>query len=112
MSEHTKDDQAVKDMIDRIGAEAEATKDDPMPEGTVWTRPNLARSVTFSLRLNPEELAEVQAVAHDRGIPASTLVRGWIVRQLAVERNAPSDTAMVVERLEADVRTLRKLVAS
>lgn len=112
MSEHTKDDQAVKDMLDRIGAEAEATKDDPMPEGTVWTRPNLARSVTFSLRLNPEELAEVQAVANDRGVPASTLVRGWIVRQLAAERTAPTDTAAVVERLEADVRTLRKLVAS
>ena len=112
MREHTKDAPAVKDMLDQMGAEAEATKDNPMPEGTVWNRPNLARSVTFSLRLNPEELAEVQAVAEDRGIPASTLVRGWIVRQLAAERGAPSDTAAVIERLEADVRTLRKLVAS
>lgn len=112
MSESTQSEQSVKDMLDEIVAESEATKDDPMPEGTVWTRPNLARSVTFSLRLNPEELAAVQAVAEDRGIPASTLVRGWIARQLAAERGAPTDTAAVVERLEADVRTLRKLVAS
>jgi hypothetical protein len=112
MSEHTTGEQAVKDMLDQIGAEAEATMNDPMPPGTVYTRPNLARSVTFSLRLNPEELAEVQAAAEDRGVPASTLVRGWIVRQLAAERRAPTDTAAVVERLEADVRTLRRLVAS
>jgi hypothetical protein len=40
------------------------------------------------------------------------LVRGWIMQRLAAERSAPTDTAAVVERLEADVRTLRKLVAS
>ena len=62
-----------------------------MPDGTVYPRPNLARSVTFSLRLNPEELAAVQ--------------------DLAAERHTPSDMAMVVERREADLRTLRKLVA-
>lgn len=105
-------EQAVKDMLEQIVAESEATKDDPMPAGTVWTRPNLARSVTFSLRLNPEELAAVQAVAQERDVPASTLVRGWIMRQLAAERGAPTDAAAVVERLEDDVRTLRRLVAS
>ncbi len=102
----------AKQLVEQIAAEAEATMDDPMPEGTVYTQPNRAKSVTFSLRLNPDELAAVQDLAGDRGIPASTLVRGWIVRQLAAERSVPSDTAMVVERLEADVRTLRKLVAS
>ena len=43
---------------------------------------------------------------------ASALVRGWIVQRIAAERSAPTDTAAVVDRLEADVRTLRKLVAS
>lgn len=113
MSNHPKkDEQAAKDMLDRIRAEAETTSDDPMPEGIVWTRPNLARSVTFSLRLNPDDLAELQATAEDRGIPVFTLVRGWIVRQLTAERTAPADTAAVIDRLEADVRTLRKLLAS
>ena len=107
-------DDELRALISAEAEHAEATKDDPIPADALAraTRPNLARSVTFSLRLNPEELAEVQAIADDRGVPASTLVRGWIVRQLAAERNAPTDTAAVVERLEADVRTLRKLVAS
>ena len=26
-------------MLDEIGVEAEATRDDPIPEGIVWTRP-------------------------------------------------------------------------
>ncbi len=102
----------VKDLVEQIAAEAEVTMDDPMPEGTVWTRPNRAKSATFSLRLNPDELAGLQDLARAHGVPASALVRGWIVQRLTAERNAPSDTAAIVDRLEADVRTLRKLVAS
>ncbi len=102
----------VKDLVEQIAAEAEVTMDDPMPEDTVWTRPNRAKSATFSLRLNPDELAGVQDLARVHGVPASALVRGWIVQRLAAERNAPTDTAAIVDRLEADVRTLRKLVAS
>ncbi len=103
----------LRRLLDAEAEHAEATKDDPIPPAAIAraTRPNLARSVTFSLRLNPEELAAVQALAEDRGVPASTLVRGWIVRQLAAERDAPTDAAAVVERLEADVRALRRLVA-
>jgi len=102
----------AKQLVEQIAAEAEASMNDPMPPGTVYTRPNRAKSVTFSLRLNPDELAAVQQLADERDVPASALVRGWIVQRLAAERNTPTDTAMVVERLEADVRTLRRLVAS
>ncbi len=91
---------------------AEQHRDDPIPPGARATRPNRAKSVMFSLRLVPEEMAEVQALAHDSGVPASALVRGWITQRLAAERNAPTDTAAVVDRIEADVRTLRKLVTS
>lgn len=110
----TRSDAELRRLIAEEAEHAEATKDDPIPAEALAraTRPNLAKSVTFSLRLNPEELAAVQAAAEDRGIPVSTLVRGWIVRQLAAESGAPTDTAAVVERLEADVRTLRRLVAS
>jgi hypothetical protein len=102
----------VKKVVDQIAAEAEATMDDLMPADATWTRPNRAKSVMFSLRLNPDELAAVQELAQDRDVPASALVRGWIVQRLAAERSAPTDAAAVVDRLEADVRTLRKLVAS
>jgi hypothetical protein len=66
----------------------------------------------FSLRLTPDELAAVQDLAEDQGVPASTLVRGWIVRQLAAEHAGAADTAAILDRLETDVRVLRKLVAS
>ncbi len=77
-----------------------------------WTRPNRDKSATFSLRLNPNELADLQYLAREQGVPASALVRSWILKWLAAERDAPTGTAAMVDRLEADVRTLRKLVAS
>lgn len=106
--------EELRQLLDAEGEHVEATKDDPIPAEALAraTRPGLARSVTFTLRLNPEELAALQALAADRGVPASTLVRGWIGRQLTADRNAPTDTDAVVERLEADVRVLRKLLAS
>ena len=93
---------------------AEASKDEPIPGEALAraTRPGQARSVMFSLRLNPDELAAVQALAESQGVPASTLARGWIVQRLAVESTGPDDTAAMLDRLETDVRVLRKLLAS
>jgi hypothetical protein len=102
----------AKQLIEQIAAESEATMNDPAPPGTVYTRPNRARSAMFSLRLNPEELAAVQALAEAQGVPASTLARAWIVQRLAAENTGPNDTATMLDRLETDVRVLRKLVAS
>jgi hypothetical protein len=56
--------------------------------------------------------AELQAAAEARAVPASTLARGWIMQRLVAERGAPSDTAAMFDRLENDVRLLRKLVDS
>jgi len=99
-------------LIDGEAEFAELHRNDPIPDDAPATRPNRAKSVMFSLRLNPAEVAAVQELAGERGVPASALVRGWILQRVAAERNEPTDTAAVVERLEADVRTLRKLVAS
>lgn len=90
----------------------ELHRDDPIPAEARATRPSRARSAMFSLRLNPDELTAVQDLANERDVPASALVRGWIVQRIEAERNAPTDTAAVVARLEADVRTLRKLVTA
>lgn len=110
----TRSDVELHRLLDEEAEHAEATKDDLIPADALAdaTRPNLAKSVTFSLRLNPDELAAVQDLAREHGVPASTLVRGWVLRRLAAEHTVPTDTAAVVDRLEADVRTLRKLVAS
>jgi hypothetical protein len=107
-------DAELRRLLDEEAEHAEATKDDPIPAGELSraTRHNLGRSVMFSLRLNRYELAAVQALAEDQGVPASTLVRGWIVRQLAAEQTGSADAATLLDRLEADVRVLRRLLSS
>jgi len=110
-----KETNVMSDLQRLISAEAEHAelhRDDPIPPDARATRPNRTKSVMFSLRLNPEELTAVQDLAREGAVPASALVRGWIVQRLEAERNTPTDTAAAVERLEADLRTLRKLVAS
>ncbi len=111
----TRNDHAeLRRLLDEEAEHAEATKDDPIPASALTRskRPNRGKSVMFSLRLDPDELAAVQALAEDQGVPASTLVRGWIIRQLAAEHAGATDTAALLDRLETDVRVLRKLVAS
>jgi hypothetical protein len=108
------DDAELRRLLDDEAEHAEATKDDPIPASALAraTRPNRGKSVMFSLRLNPDELAAVQALADDQGVPASTLVRGWILRQLAAERVGAADADAALDRLEIDVRALRKLLVS
>lgn len=109
----TREPSDLQRLIDAEAEYGEAHRNEPIPAGVRGSRPNQARSVMFSLRLNPDELAAVQDLAKANDVPASALVRGWIVQRLAAQRGAPTDdTAAVVDRLEADVRTLRKLVTS
>ncbi len=107
-------DDELRRMLEAEAEHAEATKEEPIPAEALAraTRPGRAKSVMFSLRLNPGELAAVQALAEAQGVPASSLVRGWIVQRLGAENNGPNDTATMLDRLETDVRRLRKLVAS
>lgn len=58
---------------------AEQHKDDPYPPGATATQPGKARSVVYSVRLAPEEVAALERFAAAAGLPASTLVRSWIV---------------------------------
>jgi hypothetical protein len=102
----------LEQLLAEEGDYAEQHRDDPIPPNAVSTRPNRAKSVMFSLRLNPDELTALHELAREREVPASALVRGWIMQHVAAEHNAPSTTAAALERLEADVRALRNLVAS
>lgn len=110
------DDARLRNLLDEEGEHAEATRDGSVPASALAraTHPNRGKSVMFSLRLSPDELAAVQAVAEIHGIPASTLARGWILRQLAAERAGANTytAAAVLDRIETDVRALRKLVGS
>ena len=73
-------------LVAQLRRESEQTKDDAYPAGATGRRPT-ARRCTRSGSA-PEEEAEVQRVADARPLPASTLVRSWILERLDRERSA------------------------
>jgi hypothetical protein len=73
-------------LAERLRRESEQTKDDPYPAGAAGRRPN--RQKVYSVRLSAEEEAEVLRVAAAKHLPASTLVRSWILERLDQERSA------------------------
>lgn len=73
-------------LTEQLRRESEPTKDDAYPAGTAGRRPN--RRKVYSIRLSAEEEAEVQRVAAAKHLPASTLVRSWILERLDEERSA------------------------
>ena len=75
-------------LASRLREESEETKDQPYPENVSYTRPNRERSRVYSVRLSAEEYATVQRVADSRHLPASTLVRSWILERLEKEDSA------------------------
>jgi hypothetical protein len=95
------------ELEQRIREEAEATRDDPLPTGVIGTRPNLGRSTVYSVRLTPDEVAAVQAAADRAGLPASTLVRSWIVERVNDEHTSGAEArlrALIHEEVRAAVR--------
>ena len=73
-------------LAERLRRESEETKDDLYPAGTAGRRPN--RQKVYSVRLSAEEEAEVVRLAAAKHLPASTLVRSWILERLDQERSA------------------------
>jgi predicted DNA-binding protein len=100
-------EQDVKQLVEQIAAEAEATMNDPMPAGTKWTRPN--KLVTVATRVSPEHLGELEELAEQSGVPVSALIRGWIIAGLNARQDESVQNA--IERLSADLQRLRELVA-
>jgi hypothetical protein len=96
-----------KQVVEQIAFEADAAADQPMPPGSVFTRPN--KSVTVATRLSPEDLAEIERLAGRLDVPPSSLIRGWILSGL----NAHKDETVqsTIEKISADVQRLRELVA-
>lgn len=73
-------------LVEKLREESEQTKDNAHPAGTTGRRPN--RQKVYSVRLSADEEAEVQRVAAAKHLPASTLVRSWILERLDRERSA------------------------
>lgn len=62
------------ERIDRIAAEAEAHKDDPIPAGARVTRGH-DRTRVLQVRLNADELSNLTDLAVAADLPVSTLAR-------------------------------------
>lgn len=97
----------IKKLVAQVAAEADATRDDPMPAGIASTRPN--KSVPVAVRLAPDDVAAIEALAGKLDVPISALVRGWILDALAAKREESVATAL--DRVTADIQRLRELVA-
>lgn len=63
----------------------------------------------LSVRLNPDEFAELTAYADRLDLPASALVRGWILSHL--RPGADTSPAAVVDRIAREVEQLRQQLA-
>ena len=66
-------------LLEEVGEAAEANADAPITNATTVTRGH-GRSKTLQIRLNPEELEELERIADDRGLPTSTVAREAILR--------------------------------
>jgi hypothetical protein len=97
----------VKALIETIAAEAEVTRDEAMPAGAVGVRPN--KSVPVAVRLAPDDVAAIEALADRLDVPMSSLLRGWI--QAALAANNEQTVTAALDRLAADVQRLREIVA-
>jgi hypothetical protein len=97
----------TEDLIKAVQAESQATRDEPYPADADGARPNRARSVVQSVRLPVDAFAEIEAIAEEHHIPIGALIRGWVLRALAAERDLT--LADAVDRLAADVDRLRRL---
>ncbi|HTF48289.1 MAG TPA: hypothetical protein VK735_12640 [Pseudonocardia sp.] len=66
-------------LLDAEAEHAEQHRDEPAKPGTKVSKPGHARSTVFSVRLNSDEVAALQTLADESGLPPSTLVRSWIL---------------------------------
>jgi hypothetical protein len=84
----------------------DADRDAPITEATTVTRGH-GRSKTLQIRLNPEELEELEHVAASRGLPTSTVAREAIVHLIrpaaarsSAARRLVDDFARYLDTLE------------
>lgn len=87
----------IDDLIATEGAAAETAQ---LPDDARGERRNLGRLVMFSIRLNPDEMAELEGYAGRRGLSARTLARAWILARLRQESGDQDDLRARVARLE------------
>ncbi len=74
---------------------SEIHQEAPASRETTISRPGHARSTVYSVRLNLDEITALQEYADRAGLPASTLVRSWIVERLRQDE-VPADLRRLI----------------
>jgi len=90
-----------KDIAALLEEEAEAIdadRDAPITDATTVTRGH-GRSKTLQIRLNPEELEELERVAASRGLPTSTVARQAIFRLVRPAEARSADRRRIADQL-------------
>lgn len=77
-------DQSVASLLAEEAEAIDEDRDAPITEKSTVTRGH-RRSKVLQIRLNDEELAELERLGETRGLPASTVAREAILRQLYPE---------------------------
>jgi hypothetical protein len=88
MDQHKMSNEELRDLMDEEARAAEAAAADdeddgaPLPPDVKVSRPNRARSKVLQVRLNPDEMEAVEAIAARRDLPPSTVAREWLLRMI------------------------------
>lgn len=102
-------DDIQKTILNEI-EQSELTRNDAYPDVITGTRPNRAKSQeVYSLRLPTEIIERVETLAGDRGVPASALMRGYIIAGLEdIERGGVGAS---VNRLKQEIERLSGMLS-
>jgi hypothetical protein len=113
--------ESLEDRLTRISEEAEAAEriaepDAPLPAHVKVGRPGRGRSKVLQVRLNPDELAAIEAIAKRRGLPVSTVAREQILQLLAedaaTQEDPMGDLLDVADRAEDAAEFIRQFVTT
>jgi hypothetical protein len=94
----------INKIIEEETDASETNRDAPISDDAKISRPNRSRSTVYSIRLNPEEVAALQALGEAAGVPGSTLARSWIVERIREEQTGINDA-------EAELRAAQRHLA-
>jgi hypothetical protein len=78
------------------------------PAGAAGVQKNRARSVVYSLRLNPEDIAELERVAAELDVPAASLARGYVLDGLAEHR--VDDPARMIDKIQSELGVVHSML--
>lgn len=86
---------------------SESSPDAPATPEVKLSRPNRVRSTVYSIRFNLEEVAAIQELATAEELPASTLVRSWIVERIRSERGDIDDVETELQAIQVHLTHLQ-----